>query len=77
MLSAVGVRKQLMSFKKQMDYKEYGGAPLLGAAGLVIKAHGSSDAKAFKNAIRQAVQCSKQNVVSEMTKAIANLRAQS
>ena len=77
MLSALGVRKQLMGFKKQMDYKEYGGAPLLGAAGLVIKAHGSSDAKAFKNAIRQAVQCSKQNVVGEMTKAVASLREQS
>ena len=37
-----------------MDYKEYGGAPLLGISKPVIKAHGSSDAKAFKNAIRQA-----------------------
>lgn len=42
------------SFKKQFDYTEYGGAILLGVDGLVIKAHGSSNAKAFKNAIRQA-----------------------
>lgn len=37
-----------------MDYTEYGGAPVLGVTKGVIKAHGSSDAKAFKNAIRQA-----------------------
>lgn len=41
-------------FKKRFDYTEYGGAILLGVDGLVIKAHGSSNAKAFKNAIRQA-----------------------
>ena len=40
--------------KKVMDYSEYGGAPLLGINGGIIKAHGSSDAKAFVNAIRQA-----------------------
>ena len=38
---------------KKVDYKEYGGAPFLGVDGICIKAHGSSDAKAFKNAIRQ------------------------
>ena len=40
--------------KKKMDYKEYGGAPLLGVNGGVIKAHGSSDGKAIYNALRQA-----------------------
>ena len=40
--------------KKKMDYKEYGGAPLLGVNGGVIKAHGSSDGKAIFNALRQA-----------------------
>lgn len=44
------VLKKLM---KKVDYKEYGGAPFLGVDGICIKAHGSSDAKAFKNAIRQ------------------------
>lgn len=44
-------------FKKLMvrfDYKEVGGAPFLGVDGICIKAHGSSDGKAFKNAIKQA-----------------------
>lgn len=41
------------SLKTKFDYKEYGGAPFLGVDGICIKAHGSSDGKAFKNAIRQ------------------------
>jgi phosphate acyltransferase len=43
------------SFKKKFDYTEYGGAILLGLNCPVIKAHGSSNANAFKNAIKQAV----------------------
>lgn len=39
-------------FKKKYDYKEYGGAAFLGVDGICIKAHGSSDARAFKNAIK-------------------------
>lgn len=42
------------NIKKRFDYKEQGGAPFLGVDGICIKAHGSSDGKAFKNAIRQA-----------------------
>ena len=42
------------SIKKKFDYKEYGGAPFLGVDGICIKAHGSSDGKAIKNAIRQS-----------------------
>jgi glycerol-3-phosphate acyltransferase PlsX len=42
-------------FKKKFDYTEYGGSAFLGANGIVIKAHGSSNAKAFKNAIKQAI----------------------
>ena len=53
-LAALLVKDGLREFKAKMDYSEYGGAPLLGIARPVIKAHGSSNAKAFKNAIRQA-----------------------
>lgn len=74
MLAALVVKKQLNIFKSQMDYKEYGGAPLLGASKLVIKAHGSSDAKAMKNAIRQAVQCCKNDVVGQISGAVQVLR---
>jgi len=45
--------------KKKFDYREVGGAPFLGLESLVVKAHGSSDALAIKNAIRQCVLYSK------------------
>ncbi len=45
----------LKDFKKQMDYKEYGGAPLLGLNKPVIKAHGTADEKVIAYTIRQAM----------------------
>lgn len=45
---------RLRHLKKKMDYKEHGGAPLLGLNGLVVKCHGSSDALAVKNAVGKA-----------------------
>ncbi|MBP3667230.1 MAG: phosphate acyltransferase PlsX [Clostridia bacterium] len=55
-LAALTVKKSFMQFKKDMDVKEHGGSPILGLRKPVIKAHGSSDARAFKNAIRQAMR---------------------
>ena len=55
-LAALTVKKPFMQFKKSMDAKEHGGSPILGLRKPVIKAHGSSDARAFKNAIRQATR---------------------
>ena len=54
------------TFKKKYDYTEHGGAILLGLNGAVIKAHGSSNPKAVKNAIRQAVNCVKGGVVESI-----------
>lgn len=51
------------NLKKKMDYAEYGGAPLLGVDGLLIKAHGSSHSKAFMNAIKYGEKCLDENVV--------------
>ena len=52
-LAGALVLSKIKALKASMDYTEYGGAPLLGAARPVIKAHGSSNAKAIMNAIRQ------------------------
>ncbi len=52
--------------KDSMDYKEFGGAPLMGVKKPVIKAHGSSDARAFSNAIRQAVECCNADVCGQI-----------
>lgn len=49
--------KKIKDFKAQMDYRETGGSALMGVKKPVIKAHGSSDEKAFFNAIRQAKKC--------------------
>ena len=56
-------KKALKRFKKKFDATEHGGAPILGLSKTVIKAHGSSNAKAFSNAIRQAVDCVNKGVV--------------
>lgn len=66
MLSALLVKSGIDEFKSKMDYKEFGGAPLMGICKPVIKAHGSSDARAFKNAIRQAKMFAENNVISEI-----------
>lgn len=61
--------------KKQMDYKEVGGSALLGVKKPVIKAHGSSDAKAFYNAVRQAAKCVEGNVAGEIEKYVSTMAA--
>ena len=60
-------------FKKSMDADEYGGAPLLGTRRPVIKAHGSSNARAIKNAIRQAKACVENDLCGVMAESLANL----
>ena len=61
-IGALLIKRPLKKMLKSFDYTEYGGAPFLGLEGLVVKAHGSSDAKAFKNAILQCKKFSDENV---------------
>ncbi|MBQ8894117.1 MAG: phosphate acyltransferase PlsX [Clostridia bacterium] len=70
-IAALLIMSQIKEFRRKMDYKEYGGAPLLGVTKPVIKAHGSSDAKAFKNAIRQACTFAESNMILEIEKFLA------
>ncbi|MDI9472695.1 MAG: phosphate acyltransferase PlsX [Tissierellia bacterium] len=51
-LGGLMIKGELKKVLSRMDYREYGGAPLLGLKGCVVKAHGSSDARAFSNALR-------------------------
>ncbi|MDR6552857.1 phosphate acyltransferase PlsX [Paenibacillus qinlingensis] len=53
-LAAAVLKPGLTQFRKKLDYNEHGAAPFLGIDGLVLKSHGSSDANAIKNAVRQA-----------------------
>lgn len=60
--------------KKQMDYRETGGSALMGVKKPVIKAHGSSDAKAFFNAVRQAQKCVNGKVIESIEKYVNSQR---
>ncbi len=61
-LSALLVMPVMRALKKRIDPREYNGASLLGLRGIVVKSHGSADARAFATAIRGAVQEVKQDV---------------
>lgn len=65
-VAALLLRPALRTIGKQVDYSEYGGAPLLGVRGNVVVAHGRSHAKAIKNAIRLAKQTVEQGLVQAM-----------
>ena len=69
-LSALMVKDGLKTFKKTLDYTETGGSPLLGLQKPVIKAHGSSNAKAMKNAIRQARDFAAADVIGTIQAAL-------
>ena len=73
MLAAMIVSGGIKEFKKSMDYSEHGGAPLLGISKPVIKAHGSSDDRAIKNAIRQAINCTKSDMIGQIREELAAL----
>ncbi|MFH1594223.1 MAG: phosphate acyltransferase PlsX [Candidatus Omnitrophota bacterium] len=75
LLPKIGAMLSLPAYRairKKMDYSEYGGAPLLGVDGRVIIAHGSSNAKAIKNAVRTACEYVKhklnQHIIEELEK---------
>lgn len=72
-LSYLGIKGGLGELKRMMDSEEVGGAPLLGAAKPVIKAHGSSHAKGIKNAIRQAKICVENDLCGTMQAALDEL----
>ena len=65
-LASLMVLPALRDLKKKLDYSEYGGAPLLGVNGGFIICHGSSKAKAIKNAIRVAKEFSEQRVLEHI-----------
>lgn len=73
-LAALVIKKDLYSLKSMMDSTEVGGAPLLGVRKPVIKAHGNSNAKAFKNAIRQAVLFTQNGVIENITKSLEEIK---
>ncbi|MBA5850499.1 phosphate acyltransferase PlsX [Clostridium sp. cel8] len=61
------------NLKKKFDYSEYGGSAFLGSKGVCVKAHGSSEDKAFKNAIFEAEKCVENSVIEKIKLEIENI----
>ncbi|MDR1101423.1 MAG: phosphate acyltransferase PlsX [Clostridiales bacterium] len=66
------LKDALTEMQARVDYSQYGGAPVLGANGTVIKAHGSSSPEAFYHAIRQAIAFHKTGVNAEISRVFAS-----
>ncbi|MCI7237037.1 phosphate acyltransferase PlsX [Campylobacter sp.] len=62
MIGAVLLKRVFKKLKNDVDYDEYGGAPLLGVKKCTIISHGKSSPKAIKNAIFQSIKFSKSNI---------------
>ena len=75
MLGAVCVSSGIKELTKLLDYREIGGTPFLGIRKSVIKAHGSSDRLAFRNAIYQASQVAQSDITADLEQALAQLAA--
>lgn len=68
-------RSGVNDMMKMLDYRQIGGTPFLGIKKPVIKAHGSSDALAFCNAVRQAVDAASSDISGELEQALQTLAA--
>ena len=79
LLSMIGYlfcKKGVDEVMGMMDYREIGGTQFLGIKKPVIKAHGSSDVRAFRNAVRQATEAAKCNIADELEQELQNLSAE-
>jgi glycerol-3-phosphate acyltransferase PlsX len=72
-VGAAFLANKLGELKKAFDYTEYGGAPILGVKGTVIKMHGSSDKSAVKKAIAKAIPFMENRVTERIVASIAEL----
>ncbi|MBO8129442.1 MAG: phosphate acyltransferase PlsX [Peptococcaceae bacterium] len=76
-MTKVSAPVSMLTFKdigQRFDYSEYGGAPLLGVNGVVIVSHGSSRAKAVKNAVKVAKDAVEGHLVDSIARGISDLK---
>jgi len=69
-VGAVLAKPAFAAVKRRLDYREYGGAPLLGVDGVVIVGHGRSDALAIRNGIRMAAQTVENGVLEAIKEGV-------
>lgn len=72
-LGGLMVKNSLRQIKNRMDYTEYGGAPLLGLNGISMIGHGSSNAKAIKNAVKATIRAISQDVPGKISTTLEKL----
>lgn len=72
-VGAVLLSGKMKELKKEFDYSEYGGAPILGVKGPVVKMHGSSGANGVKNTILKAIPFAEENVVSIIQNSVVEI----
>jgi len=73
-LAALLLKDGIRDFKKLMDSNEVGGTAMIGISKPVIKAHGSSNDYAMKNAIRQAVEFTKSGIIEDIAENVSYMR---
>lgn len=74
-LAAAMVLKDMKAMKKELDYNEYGGAPILGCSKPVFKVHGSAKARTMKSAIALCLKYADSNIVEEIAAAVQQPKA--
>ncbi len=72
-MGAMLLKDQLMGIKKEFNYSEYGGAPILGVRGGILKMHGSSDALAVKQTILKAIPYVEHKVVETIENSVGEI----
>jgi glycerol-3-phosphate acyltransferase PlsX len=72
-IGAVLLKPVFRGLKKKLDYSEYGGSAFLGSKSICIKAHGSSDSKAIKNSIKQALNCYNNKIIDKIKNELDNI----
>jgi fatty acid/phospholipid synthesis protein PlsX len=72
-IGAALLLSKMKEIRKEADYSEYGGAPILGIKGPVVKMHGSSSANAVKNTILKAIPYAEENVVSMIQESVYSI----
>ncbi len=76
LFGAVFLKSEAMKLKRSMDYTEYGGAPILGIAGAVIKAHGNSGEKGLFSACKQAKTIVETGITDDIARLGEKIRAE-
>ena len=72
-MGALLLTGKFKELKEQFDYSEYGGAPILGVKGAMLKMHGSSSANAVKNTILKGIPFAENNVVQVIQDSVLEL----